>query len=889
MNRILSFFLVISMFFATPGIHFQARTIGAVPKTHTAAYTHKAKLLQEEGTETGGELSHSIRKSSNGEFEPKRGSTLTFTSEEALIAYLKEKLIEREPYIQLQYLSTKANLSFYDFFNEACSHDMESPFGGDYLYFQSRGVSISADCSVNAGQYLYDVEINTPFYTTYEQEQYVDQQTDAILQSLQLENKSEYEKVYAIYNYICQNVEYDFENLYDDSYTLKHSAYAALHDGMCVCDGYASLLYCMLLKAGIDCRMIIGEAGDFTPLFENHEYHAWNIIKVENLYYNADPTWDAGSSYFGYFLLSDESFNENPSHEHRRDDTFTSEAFYAMYPMSEIDNPFAETLSGQCGINGDNIRWAFSDGILHLSGSGKMQNFLNSDENMYIIPWSDFRQTIKRIEIGNGITSLSTYSFYGCTNLRQIEFPDSLKSIGDYCFSNCQSLTTIRIPNSVTDIGEGAFTSCYGLTSVTLSTNLRELSDLVFCGCDSLLSLELPAGISRIGYEALGATQQLKSINLPSTLKIIDTCAFSGTALEQIDIPKSVEIIGGGAFSGSYIQSIHVSEENLNYRDIDGVLYDKSGKTLVSYPAGRPDSSYSVPNGVERIDDYAFEHSWQLFSISVPNSLKSIGKRAFAICRISELILPDGVIEIGEEAFCNSALSSFVIPAGLTEIRDCTFKGTKIMSIIIPDQVISIGNYAFQDCRLKSIIIPDSVKHLGIGVFSYCTDLTSLTLGTGVSRIDNEMLEQCNLLSEIRILNPYCVLEDFDYAEEHIRIFSENATIYGYEYSYAQYYALRFHQSFVSIGTISDIIQSISVSSSGVTVDIVQGSSSVAVLIVASYDEDGRFLSVAFANVSGSGSIPVTLNTDGAARITAFLVDSLSSMKPICPSLRWPF
>ena len=148
------------------------------------------------------------------------------------------------------------------------------------------------------------------------------------MKSLDLSNKTDYQKVKAIYDYICSNVTYDHDNLNDESYSLKYTAYAALINKTAVCQGYASLFYRLALDTGVDTRVISGEAGG--P-------HAWNIVKLNGKYYNLDSTWDAGRSTYAYFLK-----NTNDFDDHVRDNDYQSNEFIEEYPMwdesyTEID------------------------------------------------------------------------------------------------------------------------------------------------------------------------------------------------------------------------------------------------------------------------------------------------------------------------------------------------------------------------------------------------------------------------------------------------------------------------------------------------------------------------------------------------------------------------
>ena len=110
--------------------------------------------------------------------------------------------------------------------------------------------------------------------------------------------------------------------------SLKYTAYAALINKTAVCQGYASLFYRLALDAGVDTRVISGEAGG--P-------HAWNIVKLNGKYYNLDSTWDAGRSTYAYFLK-----NTNDFDDHVRDNDYQSNEFIEEYPMwdesyTEID------------------------------------------------------------------------------------------------------------------------------------------------------------------------------------------------------------------------------------------------------------------------------------------------------------------------------------------------------------------------------------------------------------------------------------------------------------------------------------------------------------------------------------------------------------------------
>lgn len=194
------------------------------------------------------------------------------------------------------------------------------PTEGDYIAWQYGGYSGSASYYTVNGTYYYEITLTIPYYTTAEQETIMDTKVPELLAQLGLDNASDYVKTKGVYDWLCQNVTYDYDNLEDETYKLKHSAYAALVDRTAVCQGYAVLFYRLMLELGVDNRVITG-IGNGGP-------HAWNIVRLNDLYYNLDSTWDAGRIEYSYFLTSDANFGD-----HQRGTDYTTTEFYAAYPM----------------------------------------------------------------------------------------------------------------------------------------------------------------------------------------------------------------------------------------------------------------------------------------------------------------------------------------------------------------------------------------------------------------------------------------------------------------------------------------------------------------------------------------------------------------------------
>ena len=210
-----------------------------------------------------------------------------------------------------------------------------NPTEGDYARWTYAGAGYSYSGDETSDALIVSFNTSVEYYTTEAQEAALTAKLNQVMESLDLDTKTEYEKVKAIFDYIASHVTYDYDNLNNQSYKLKHTAYAALVNGTSVCQGYATLFYRMCLTAGRDARVITGSD---TPGYSDH---AWNIVRIGNLYYNIDVTWDAGyePEYYNYFLRGQDTFED-----HYRDSEYDTAAFHAEYPMSATDyDPTAVT------------------------------------------------------------------------------------------------------------------------------------------------------------------------------------------------------------------------------------------------------------------------------------------------------------------------------------------------------------------------------------------------------------------------------------------------------------------------------------------------------------------------------------------------------------------
>lgn len=143
-------------------------------------------------------------------------------------------------------------------------------------------------------------------------------------------------------------------------------------------------------------------------------------------------------------------------------------------------------------------------------------------------------------------------------------------------------------------------------------------------------------------------------------------------------------------------------------------------------------TSVTIPNSVTSIGYEAFFYCYGLVSATIPNSVTSIGNNAFDGCRdLTSVSIGNSVISIGQGAFGNcSGLTSVTIGNSVTSIGDGAFSGCSgLTSVIIPNSVTSIGGGAFRNCSgLTSVTIGNSVTSIGQGAFNYCSGLTSVII-----------------------------------------------------------------------------------------------------------------------------------------------------------------
>ena len=214
------------------------------------------------------------------------------------------------------------------------------------------------------------------------------------------------------------------------------------------------------------------------------------------------------------------------------------------------------------------------------------------------------------------------------------------------------------------------------------------------------------------------------------------------------------------------VLSTEATEEDFKYaiEDEYGVKYSRDGKKLLEASSSLRDE-YVVREGTEVICDGAFSCCcFSLQSITIPNSVTSIGDGAFIGCfSLQSITIPNSVTSIGDRAFIGCEfLQSVTIPNSVTSIGNRAFEQCKsLQSVTIPNSVKSIGDEVFSSCEsLQSITIPNSVTSIGDEAFEYCESLQSITIPNSVTKIGDEAFRWCTSLQSITIPNSVKSIED---------------------------------------------------------------------------------------------------------------------------------
>ena len=461
---------------------------------------------------------------------------------------------------------------------------------------------------------------------------------------------------------------------------------------------------------------------------------------------------------------------------------------YAFYMCSSLTNfvipdsvrTIGSFALGKCDLLknvtfGKNVTSIGSDALQNFSG----KLIINSNklvESDFTTSSSQFDNCLRgntevSVIIGNDITQIGDYAFYGCSGITSITIPDSITSIGNHAFDTCLNLPSITIPESVTALGNGIFENCESLTRIdikdmptyckidfsstgsnlmayrtklyinntaiteitelTIPSNITEVKPFTFCNWDNLTSITIHNSITSIGKYAFAYCGSLTNITIPNSVTEIGSLAFRDcNNLIKLDIPSSVTTIASRAFSGCTGELIIDSKVlEKNYTTSTANLFTDALFTKVS-----------IGNNVTELGNYLFCNLTNLAEVEIGNSVTTIGSYTFAhLSGLKNITIPCSVSSIGTSAFNGCTQLTSVNITDLSAWCKINFaaqtsnpiaikgaklnlNGAEITDLIIPSDIKEINNYAFCKCSgLTSITLPESIISIGNRAFMYCT------------------------------------------------------------------------------------------------------------------------------------------------------------------------
>lgn len=468
--------------------------------------------------------------------------------------------------------------------------------------------------------------------------------------------------------------------------------------------------------------------------------------------------------------------------------------------------------------------------------------------------------------IGNNVRSIGENAFYQCTGLQSVTFPESLTNIGTAAFQGCNKLQSIVLPDHVSELPERAFAYCRALTDITFGEGLEYIGVRAFFECSALERVAFSDSVAYIDEEAFASDEALVSVSFGSGIEYIGIRAFSPDplleevtfsaldgaltiesyafygceALKELDIPEGTVCIKDYAFhTTSSLERISIpdslTEMGTNiigysklwleqYEDT-GIVYADNWISFASNDIRSEITELAEPTiqeGTRGIANRTFANSGELQRVTLPASVKYLGRQAFYGCsklfyvrspksglvkidysafaycgQLSRVLLNDGLLEIGSYAFYECtvlnnvefAYDGTLIPATVMKVGQGAFEGTllwgrpdeygviyaddwvvgysetRLMSSVeLKEDVFGIADYAFSKAeKLQNISGLNNVERLGRGAFYLCNHLGAVSLNRNLEAIEPFTFYKCTALYDIGDL-PWSLKEIGDYA-----------------------------------------------------------------------------------------------------------------------------
>ena len=359
------------------------------------------------------------------------------------------------------------------------------------------------------------------------------------------------------------------------------------------------------------------------------------------------------------------------------------------------------------------------------------------------------KNAFSSVVIPGSVKTIAEYAFNNKGGLKSITLGKGIETIGDYAFSGTD-IESITIPDSVTSMGSDAFSYCDNVTELTIPGSIKTIANSAFFSMDNLETVTILDGVETIEKYAFCGSPKLTTVNLPDSVSSLGAGCFQLTALTELYIPLGVTDFSRSVINKcDTITQYAVSPEHTRYTVVDGILFSKDMKTVISYPSAKSGTVYTIPSSTVEIEESAFEGCNNLEEVYCPKSIILVCNYAFYNCANLKKVTFDGKLYyLAYYVFMNCpSLES--VTAKSDKLYSGVFKNcTSLKNVAMSGSFSSIPTDCFANCTsLESIVLPSGVKSVGSKAFSGCTALKELILRPAVTTIDDTAFNGCENLS----------------------------------------------------------------------------------------------------------------------------------------------
>lgn len=485
--------------------------------------------------------------------------------------------------------------------------------------------------------------------------------------------------------------------------------------------------------------------------------------------------------------------------------TIGANAFNGCSNLTEVTIPASVTKIGGSAFQGCNklvkATFASIEALCSILFEGDTSNPLYFAKHLFVGENEVFNLTIP-----STVTTVPNYAFQNCSSLTSLVIGEGVTTIGKNAFAGCSAMRNVSIPSTVTTIGGNAFNV----------GNNANLAGARFASIESLCNIDFTNNTSNPLYTAhhlyIGESE-VTEITLPNTENIKPRLFAGASSLTTVSIPAEVKFIGDDAFMNcSKINTVIFSSANqlttmeygsgianplyygatpavtgmalgtLTFTEdikndaftnakwlteiIIGPEVNNIGKNAFKSCSNLTTITFQAGSTLDTIDDDAFNGCGALTSILLPETLKSIGTRAFRATKLTTIDIPQNCTTIGSSALEDcTGLNTVTINASITSIPNYIFNRCyNLKNITIPAAIVTIGEGAFQSCsKLTSPPMTDQVTTIGKKAFAGCTGFTILMLSENgqITEIGESAFSGCSnitmvsLPATIRTINNY--------------------------------------------------------------------------------------------------------------------------------------